>query len=99
MKRPVIQPPFRPKHITDFPCGTCDKAGHLVETLASWRTATPQIDATRCTGCLQCYLLCPDGAIFRQNGKVAIDFNFCKGCGICARTCKTGAIDMREGGK
>ena len=70
-----------------------------METLASWRTATPALDPARCTACLRCYLLCPDGAIFKQDGKVAIDYDFCKGCGICARTCKTKAITMREGGK
>ena len=99
MKRPVLQRPFQPRHIADFPCGTCDRAGLLVESLASWRTATPTLDIARCTGCLQCYLLCPDGAIYPKDGKVAIDLTFCKGCGVCAHTCRAGALKMTEGGK
>ena len=98
MSRPVIQPPFQPRHITDFPCGTCDTAGHLVETLSSWRTATPELNSTLCIGCLQCYLLCPEGVIVKKDGKVTIELDFCKGCGICAHECKFTAIKMVEGG-
>jgi len=98
MSRPVVKLPFQPKHITDFPCGTCDEAGHLVEKLSGWRTATPAINPALCTGCLKCYLLCPEGVIFKKDGKVAIEFDFCKGCGICAHECKFDAIQMIQGG-
>jgi pyruvate ferredoxin oxidoreductase delta subunit len=94
MSRHTVRPPFQPKHIADFPCGTCDEAGHLVETLSSWRTSTPEVNLQLCTGCLRCYLLCPEGMIVKKNGKVAIEFDFCKGCGICAHECRSDAIRM-----
>lgn len=44
---------------------TCFAAGHLVDTNAGWRSVRPVIDEAACTGCLQCYLHCPDGTIFK----------------------------------
>lgn len=79
---------------------TCYQAGHLVTKNAGWRNMRPVIDAEKCTMCLQCYLYCPDGTVYkvRPDGgeprAVAIDYDFCKGCGICARICKFGAIEM-----
>ncbi len=32
---------------------------------AGWRNLRPVIDATSCTGCLQCYLYCPDGTVYK----------------------------------
>ncbi|MDR1043419.1 MAG: 4Fe-4S binding protein [Clostridiales Family XIII bacterium] len=43
---------------------------------------------------MMCYLLCPDGTIYREAGEFAIDYDFCKGCGICSRECKVNAIRM-----
>ena len=99
MSRPVVRPPFQPKHIADFPCGTCAEAGHLVETLSSWRSSTPEIDPSLCTGCLKCYLLCPEGVIAKKDSNVAIELDFCKGCGICAHECKASAIRMIRKGR
>ena len=98
MSRPKVQSFSRPAHIHELPCGTCFAAGHLVDTNAAWRTETPELNPVRCTGCLQCYLLCPEGVIFRVDGELAIDYDFCKGCGICAHACKAKAIEMRKGG-
>lgn len=98
MNQPKPQPFTRPTRLDDFPVGTCFSAGHLVETNASWRSATPKIDVERCTGCQLCYLLCPEGVVFKLKDSVGIDYDFCKGCGICARHCKAKAIQMiREG--
>ena len=58
------------------------------------------LNASACTGCLQCYLYCPDGAIFKVSGQnkagvsVDIDLDFCKGCGVCAAACKFDALSM-----
>ena len=67
----------------------------------------PVLATDLCTGCLQCYLYCPDGTIVRTYATkdqlsagdaslaaVAIDYDFCKGCGICAKTCRFDAIAM-----
>lgn len=71
--------------------------GHLVSKNAGWRNERPVLDLDACTGCLQCYLYCPDGAIYRRGAAaepLAIDYDFCKGCGICAKACRFGAIGM-----
>lgn len=80
---------------------TCFTAGHLVAKNAGWRNIRPVISANDCTGCMKCYMDCPDGTIFKTAGleqrseaAVAVDYDFCKGCGICARSCTFGAISM-----
>ena len=37
----------------------------MVAKNAGWRNVRPVIDAGKCTGCLQCYLHCPDGTVFK----------------------------------
>ena len=48
-----------------FARATCFEAGYLVAKNAGWRNVRPVIDATACTGCLQCYLYCPDGTVYK----------------------------------
>lgn len=92
----------------DYDRTTCFEAGYLVGVNAGWRSVRPIIDAKRCTGCLQCYMHCPDGAIRKvvsdtlpstsegvsPSSVVFVDLDFCKGCGICARVCRFDAIAM-----
>lgn len=80
---------------------TCFEGGFITQKNAGWRNVRPSVDAEKCTGCLQCYLYCPDGTIFkRETGEVkpkpaiAFDYDFCKGCGVCAQVCKFDAITM-----
>lgn len=86
---------------------TCFAAGYLTVKNAGWRNIRPVVHPETCTGCLKCYLYCPDGAVFkvdndptdpgsvnRTDTTVAIDLDFCKGCGICARSCAAGSIEM-----
>jgi pyruvate ferredoxin oxidoreductase delta subunit len=87
-----------PKSIDAYPLGAAYKAGHLVEGNADWRMEAPVVDLEKCVGCYQCFLVCPDGTIFKKEGKVAIDYRFCKGCGICAKQCAFRAITMTKGG-
>ncbi len=47
-----------------FARSTCYSAGHLVAKNAGWRNVRPVVDEQACTGCLQCYLYCPDGTVF-----------------------------------
>jgi len=93
-KHPEITPFTSPEHIKDYPKGPCFHSGHLVETNSGWRTYRPIIDLEKCINCLMCYLYCPDGTIFKKDGKVAVNYDFCKGCGICAKECKKDAISM-----
>jgi len=62
-----------------------------------WRTYMPVHDAEKCTHCLLCWILCPDGAIIVKDEKwTGFDLKHCKGCGICAEECppKIKAITM-----
>ncbi len=83
-----------PQAFSEIPDTTSYEAGYLVSKNAGWRSARPVIDTDKCVGCLQCWLHCPDGVIFRKDSKVAIDYDFCKGCGICLKECRPGAIRM-----
>ena len=94
MASPFVRPYVRPRSPDDYPTGPCFTAGHLVETNASWRSERPVLSVGRCTGCLRCYLACPDGAVLRAGAAVRIDYDFCKGCGICAHECNAQAILM-----
>lgn len=78
----------------EIPDTTSFEAGYLVTKNAGWRNIRPVINKDKCVGCLQCYLYCPDGVIYKKDGKVDIDYDFCKGCGICRKICKVGAIAM-----
>ena len=79
---------------------TCWEGGYLVSKNAGWRQVRPVVDAERCTGCLVCYMQCPDGTIYKSTEAaeggcpVGIDLDFCKGCGVCAKGCKAQAIAM-----
>jgi pyruvate ferredoxin oxidoreductase gamma subunit len=79
----------------EFSHNTCWQAGFLKTKNSGWRTYRPVVDHTKCTGCLKCYMDCPDGCIFKiENRKVAVDYDFCKGCAICASSCKFDAIQL-----
>ena len=62
-----------------------------------WKTYMPVLTLEKCTTCLTCVMMCPEGAIkWRPElGKIQFDFSFCKGCGICANECPTKAIAMK----
>jgi len=98
MIRPSLKQFKKPLHINDYPTGPSYECGHLVTKNAGWRTFKPQIELDKCKNCLRCYLVCPDGVIFKTTEKVAIDYDFCKGCGICAHECKFKAITMVKEG-
>lgn len=86
----------------DYADSTCFPAGWLAEANAGWRLKRPVIDAETCTGCLQCYLYCPDGAIRKTHTDdvaVFVDVDFCKGCGICKTVCAFGSISMVDEGE
>lgn len=104
-RRPAHIPALRPGAAAslnpqDFAHSTCFEAGYLVAKNAGWRNKRPVINAAACTGCLQCYMYCPDGTVYKvaepasDGAPVAIDLDFCKGCGICAKVCAFGAIAM-----
>jgi pyruvate ferredoxin oxidoreductase delta subunit len=96
MARPLVIKWKKPRHIKDYPAVPVYPAGHLTEENSGWSTQKPVIDMDICQGCLRCYLLCPDGAIYQDNQMIKIDYRFCKGCGICAYECKFKAITFQK---
>lgn len=94
--RPGIKEWKRPEHIDDYPVGPAFEGGHLNEKNSGWRTFRPEIDKEKCINCLKCYIVCPDGVIYKEDNSVAVDYDFCKGCGICAFECPVKAIEMKK---
>ena len=76
-----------------FPVSTTDS---LALHTGSWSLDRPVL-TDACTACALCALFCPEGAIARDDGSVAIDYLYCKGCGICEVVCPVrDAIRMEE---
>jgi len=75
---------------------TIIEAGNSVyNETGGWRSLVPEIDVTKCDGCMLCYFYCPDASIIVEDNKATgIDLEHCKGCGICAKECPTKAIVM-----
>jgi pyruvate ferredoxin oxidoreductase delta subunit len=63
----------------------------------SWRSHKPVVDLEKCTGCLLCWIWCPEGVISKEDR--TIDYNYCKGCGLCAKECPVQAITMTREAK
>jgi len=62
-----------------------------------WKTYMPNLTRDKCTKCLTCTILCPEGAIHPnpKTGQIEFNLNYCKGCGICANECPVKAINMK----
>lgn len=70
-------------------------AGNTPINVGSYTRVKPKVDLSQCTGCLLCFVFCPDGAIsFHGDKKPVVDFNLCKSCGICVHECPKKAIEM-----
>jgi 2-oxoacid:acceptor oxidoreductase gamma subunit (pyruvate/2-ketoisovalerate family)/2-oxoacid:acceptor oxidoreductase delta subunit (pyruvate/2-ketoisovalerate family) len=76
-----------------YPVSTADSI--TIQT-GSWSLERPVLlDA--CNACAVCAVFCPEGAIAREGGVMAIDYAHCKGCGICEVVCPVrNAVTMEE---
>jgi heterodisulfide reductase subunit A len=55
------------------------------------------VDETKCTGCGVCVVVCPYGAVTKnEKGTAQVDEDTCKGCGICCASCPERAISMKQ---
>ena len=76
-----------------FPVSTTASLGNHT---GSWSLDRPVL-TDACTACALCALFCPEGAIARANGSMAVDYLYCKGCGICEVVCPVrNALHMEE---
>jgi 2-oxoacid:acceptor oxidoreductase gamma subunit (pyruvate/2-ketoisovalerate family)/2-oxoacid:acceptor oxidoreductase delta subunit (pyruvate/2-ketoisovalerate family) len=76
-----------------FPVSHADS---LANHTGSWSLDRPILH-DECSACALCALFCPEGAITRENGHMAIDYLYCKGCGICEVVCPVrNALTMEE---
>ena len=91
----------------DLPIGgVITRAGNAAEyETGGWRAFRPVINWEKtetmrgCTGCLICWLYCPDSAMIVQDGVFkGVDLDHCKGCAICAEVCPVHCITMVEEG-
>lgn len=98
MAKPQIVKFKFPGSLEEMPLGPSAAAGILTEPNAGWRVQKPVVDHNKCSHCLLCWVLCPEGVIDKENENLEIDMNYCKGCGLCAQECPQDAIAMvREG--
>ena len=71
-------------------------ANSLARHTGTWSLDRPLL-MDGCNACALCALFCPEGAISRSDGAMAIDYLYCKGCGICEVVCPVrNAIAMEE---
>ncbi|MBF0385049.1 MAG: 4Fe-4S dicluster domain-containing protein [Candidatus Omnitrophica bacterium] len=56
-----------------------------------------KIDEEKCTGCGECIVGCPEGALQLIDGKARlVSANYCDGLGACIGTCPVNAITIEE---
>jgi len=69
--------------------------------LAQHCDVSPVVYADKCTGCGECEIVCPVGAIQIKNNKSALDSAKCIGCASCMAVCPTMAmfVDIEAGDK
>ncbi len=59
---------------------------------------TLKLDVAKCSGCLMCTIVCPQGVFVMEDKKAKIiDRNACMECGACAQNCPEDAISVRAG--
>jgi ferredoxin len=64
----------------------------------------PEIDPTRCTACMVCVRLCPQGALEHHTDplrsgeleSIELQHTRCTGCGLCTQVCEHKAITVHE---
>lgn len=62
--------------------------------LAQHCEAAPSFYKDDCTGCGECEVVCPVGAIHIEDEKSAIDRGKCVGCGSCIAACPNNALSV-----
>ena len=54
----------------------------------------PKLDEDRCEACADCVDVCPEDAVFLEEGVACFDMEACVGCGECIAVCDHGALKI-----
>jgi len=78
-------------------CLECGPCSECLESEGLCEVDKAVVDEALCTGCNVCAVVCPTGAIKKNEMGVAqVDEDLCKGCGTCSASCPERAIFMRR---
>jgi len=77
-------------------CLECGPCSECLESEGFCEADKAMVDEALCTGCNVCAVVCPSGAIKKDEVGVAqVDEDLCKGCGTCSASCPERAITMQ----
>jgi 2-oxoacid:acceptor oxidoreductase delta subunit (pyruvate/2-ketoisovalerate family) len=80
-----------------FRCLGCGPCAECLANLELCEGDKAVVDETLCIGCNVCAVVCPFGAIKKNEKEIAqVNEDLCKGCGICAARCPEKAITMKK---
>jgi heterodisulfide reductase subunit A-like polyferredoxin len=78
-------------------CLECGPCSECLESEGLCEADKAVVDESLCTGCDVCEVVCPTGAIKKNEiGVAQVDEDLCKGCGTCSASCPERAITMRR---
>jgi uncharacterized protein (DUF362 family)/Pyruvate/2-oxoacid:ferredoxin oxidoreductase delta subunit len=69
--------------------------GFVGAVLARLVWVRPVISAEVCTGCGECFAICPAGAVQMRQHKAVVDHDLCTSCLCCHEVCQAGAVGTR----
>jgi len=88
-------PKMLPESLVQAQAAAVRAVGLLARRRLESLGVTVHVDARRCSGCGICLEVCPYGARFMDEQKVArVIEALCRGCGACVATCPSGATQQ-----